>query len=154
MAEQETAKAVGDIPSGLFIVCAQNDGFLASWIQQVSFQPLLVSLCVKAGRPACDHILKGETFSINVVGEHDKSYLKHFWSGYSPDDNPLEKLPHQRSSQGGLVLDAAKSAMVCRQIKSYQPGDHHLVVAEVLASMINAPEAQSMVHLRKSGLDY
>ena len=35
------AKAVGHIPSGLFVTCVkdgeQKDGYLASWVQQISF---------------------------------------------------------------------------------------------------------------------
>ena len=49
MDERQKAQSVGDIPSGLYIVCSQNkdehkDGYLASWVQQASFKPLLISL--------------------------------------------------------------------------------------------------------------
>jgi hypothetical protein len=48
------ARALGRIPSGLFILTArfedQSTGMLASWVQQVSFDPPLVSVAVKKGR--------------------------------------------------------------------------------------------------------
>lgn len=153
------AASVGSIPSGLFIVCAKDpkgegiDGFLGSWIQQVSFDPLLVSLAVKSGRPAADYILKGEVFTINVVGEHDKSFLKHFWSGYQEDVNPFKELSY-RIEQGGVVLESAKSAMICQLKETSLPGDHNLVVAKVIDGVVNEQKAKSSVHLRKSGLDY
>ena len=48
----EASKPVGHIPSGLFIICGFDksseriDGYLASWVQQVSFRPLMVALAI------------------------------------------------------------------------------------------------------------
>jgi flavin reductase (DIM6/NTAB) family NADH-FMN oxidoreductase RutF len=72
MLHSTTATSVGHIPSGLFIVAVQDaqsntiDGYLASWVQQVSFNPLIVSLAIKPGRPAYDLIKAGHTFAINI----------------------------------------------------------------------------------------
>lgn len=157
---KEQAEAVGHIPSGLFIVCAQNaedqkiDGFLASFVQQVSFKPLLVSICIKPGRPAYDLIKSGQTFTINVVGEHEKNYMKHFWGGYDPEKNPFGEIPHKVEEGGAVVMDNAKSTIICKLKESHQPGDHEIVIAEVLDSRVHNVEAKPMVHIRKSGLDY
>lgn len=160
MEQNDSALAVGHIPSGLFIVAVQNpatgaiDGYLASWIQQISFDPLLVSLAIKPGRPAYDLIKSGAPFAINVVGDHEKTYLKHFWKGYDPDQNPFQEIDYQIGSQGGVLLKAAKSSIECQLVESYRPGDHEMVIAKVLASHIFNQEAKPMVHIRKSGKDY
>lgn len=155
---EKKASAVGHIPSGLFIVCAKDgdriDGFLGSWVQQVSFEPLLISLCIKPGRPASDKILAGETFTVNIVGDHDKNYLKHFWSGYDPEKNPFSEIPHSTNEHGGVVIEAAKSVVTCKLKQALEPGDHQLVIAEVLDSAVHEVEAKPMVHVRKSGLSY
>jgi len=71
---------VGHIPSGLFIVSVRDpisqiiDGYLASWVQQVSFDPILIALAVKSGRPAYNLIKSGQVFCINIIGEHDKPF--------------------------------------------------------------------------------
>lgn len=154
------ALAVGHIPSGLFIVCGNDisekkmDGFLASWIQQVSFDPLLISLCIKPGRPAYDFIKSGKAFSINIVGEHDKSYLKYFWKGHDPNSNPFDEIPHTISDEGTILMNQAKSTLVCELVASSQPGDHEVIIARVLESYIADEKAKPVVHLRKSGLDY
>ncbi|MBT3984532.1 MAG: flavin reductase family protein [Bacteriovoracaceae bacterium] len=156
----EVAKAVGHIPSGLFIVCAKDpessriDGFLASWVQQISFDPLLVGLCLKPGRPAYDLITKGTVFSINVVGDHDASYLKHFWKGYDPNTDPFSEIEHISIDNGAVVISRAKSTMICKIKESHSPGDHQLVVAEVIHSIVGDEKALPKVHIRKSGLDY
>lgn len=160
MLHSNTATAVGHIPSGLFIVAVQDeqsnviDGYLASWVQQVSFNPMIISLAVKPGRPAYDLIKSGQNFAINIIGDHDKSYLKHFWKGYDPANNPFSELPHVRGEHGGVILKQAKSAIECKLISSQKPGDHDIVFAEVLSSYVMNEEAKPLVHLRKSGADY
>lgn len=158
---EDKAKAVGHIPSGLFIVTAKHsatsdkiDGYLGSWIQQVSFDPLLISLCVKEGRPAYDAIMSGEPFTVNVVGKHDGSYLKHFWSGYNPEVDVFENVAHEESPEGGILLTQALSSIVCRKVSATTPGDHAVVIAEVLTSYVHNDEAKPSVHIRKSGLEY
>lgn len=160
MSNTDKATAVGHIPSGLFIVTAKHnddsgiDGFLASWIQQVSFEPLLISLCVKPGRPAYDAIMNGDIFTINVIGDHDTTYLKHFWSGYDPEKNVFEQIEHEVSDKGAVVIKQAKSSLVCKKVSASKPGDHEVVIAEVIESVVHEENAKPQVHIRKNGLDY
>lgn len=160
MLHSATATSVGHIPSGLFIVAVADaegktvDGYLASWVQQVSFNPLIVSLAVKPGRPAYDLIKSGRPFAINIVGDHDKTYLKHFWKGYDAANNPFNELPYEGGQHGGIILKQAKSSIECKLISSSKPGDHDIVFAEVLSSYVMNEEAKPMVHIRKSGADY
>ncbi len=152
--------AVGHIPSGLFIVCTQdheNDiisGYLASWIQQVSFKPLLVSIAVKPGRPAYDIIMDRNVFTVNIIGEHNHSFMKHFWHGYDPNVNPFDQLPIKKGENGGIILTDAKSTIECRMLSSIHPGDHSVIISEVLNSYIQHDDSTPLVHIRKTGLDY
>ncbi len=156
----DKAIAVGHIPSGLFIVAVNDsatgmtDGYLASWIQQVSFEPLILAVAIKPGRPAYDMIKSGKPFAINVVGDHDKTFLKHFWKGYDPANNPFNELAHEMGENGGVILKQAKSAIECQMISASSPGDHEVLFVKVLSSYMNAEESRPMVHIRKSGADY
>jgi flavin reductase (DIM6/NTAB) family NADH-FMN oxidoreductase RutF len=160
MLQPGKADAVGLIPSGLFIVAVYDpktqatDGYLASWIQQVSFNPLIVALSIKPGRPAYELIKAGNPFAINIVGDHEKSFLKHFWKGYDPAVNPFNELPHHLGEFKGLILDQAKAALECVMSESVKPGDHEVIFAEVKASHIMHTESKPMIHIRKSGADY
>jgi flavin reductase (DIM6/NTAB) family NADH-FMN oxidoreductase RutF len=158
MLHSNIATAVGHIPSGLFIISVQDgphiDGYLASFVQQVSFNPLIVALAIKPGRPAYDLIKAGKPFAVNVIGDHDKSYLKHFWKGYDPAQNPFNELPHEIGQNGGVILKQAKSAIECQLLNTVTPGDHEVVFAKVLSSYVMNEEAKPLVHIRKSGADY
>lgn len=160
MLHSDKAAAVGLIPSGLFIIAVQDlstqsmDGYLASWVQQVSFNPMMVSFAIKPGRPAYDLIKAGHPFAINIVGDHEKAFLKHFWKGYDPAQNPFHEIPHHSGEISGLILDQAKAAIECVMISSNKPGDHEVIFAEVKASHLMNAESKPMVHIRKSGTDY
>ena len=159
MEEREKAKSVGDIPSGLYIICTQNsdgtkDGYLASWVQQVSFSPLMISLSINEGRPGFDHIISGGVFTINIVGDKNSGYLKHFWKGYSPGEGPFGDIAHEVSSNGGILMSEVRSTLECKMSTKVRPGDHDIVFAEVLASYPMNDDLNPKVHLRKNGLDY
>jgi flavin reductase (DIM6/NTAB) family NADH-FMN oxidoreductase RutF len=131
---------VGFIPSGLFIVCVHKmeynllDGYLASWIQQTSFKPLLISLAIKPGRPVFDLINQGHPFTVNIVGEKEKKFLKHFWGGYDCNKNPFQNgdVSWKSSPYSGVLITDAKAALECQKISLVTPGDHHIIFAEVL----------------------
>jgi flavin reductase (DIM6/NTAB) family NADH-FMN oxidoreductase RutF len=154
----ETPVAVGHIPSGLFVIAGEYDGvktgYLASWVQQVSFEPLLISFTIKPDRPGYQAILDGKTFTVNTVGDHEANYLKHFWSGFDPEKKPFDEIPHEISEDGGLLIKSAKSAFDCRFVSKSTPGDHDVFVAEVIASYQFNEGASPKVHIRKTGLDY
>ena len=159
MSNEDAAKAVGHIPSGLFIVCAKaengnKDGYLASWVQQVSFKPMLVSLAVNPDRPGYETIVSGKPFTINIVGDHEAQYLKHFWKGYAPGEGPFGEIEHEVSENDGIIMKDAKSTIECKFVSKSKPGDHEIVIAEVVASYVQNDEAKPKVHIRKSGLDY
>ncbi|MEC7275465.1 MAG: flavin reductase family protein [Bdellovibrionota bacterium] len=154
----DKAVAVGHIPSGLFIVSVQDgdkkDGYLASWVQQVSFEPLVVAFTIKADRPGYEAIKSGKPFAINIVGDHETQYLRHFWSGYDPENSPFNSIAHENGENGGLFITDAKSSIECKYLESQVPGDHEVFFAEVLSSKVHSEEAKPKVHIRKTGLDY
>ena len=159
MEEREKAQSVGDIPSGLYIVCTNNsdgtkDGYLASWVQQASFSPLIISLSINPGRPGYEHITSGGLFTINIVGDKNSGYLKHFWKGYPPGEGPFGEVSHKISDNGGILMEEVKSTLECKMTSKAKAGDHDIVFAEVLASYPMNEDCKSKVHLRKNGLDY
>ena len=159
MDSKDISSGVGHIPSGLFIVSVQNenkfiDGYLASWVQQISFSPLMISLAISPSRPGYESIISGRSFSVNIVGEHDTQYLRHFWKGYPEDQSPFNEIDHTITENGGVLIKGAKSTIDCEFVSKINPGDHEIVIAKFLNSYVNNEEAKPKVHIRKSGLDY
>ncbi len=149
---------VGKIPSGLFIVTVahtgQQESFLASWIQQASFSPLMISMAVQPDRSVLPRLRAAGRFCINIVGHQNNGLLKPFWGGSQPGADPLEAVETYTSARGNILLRDAMAALECEWRSDVQPGDHVLVFAEVVETLLLKPDDKPMTHVRKSGGSY
>lgn len=151
------AAAIGKIPSGLFIVTTvlegRKEGYLGSWVQQTSFQPLMISLAVKPGRPCHAAIKAHGRFSVHVVGQNNGGLMKPFWSVKEGVD-PFAGLEHSLSPRGNVIIKNALAVLECEARGGALPGDHEIVFAEVVEARLLQPEDKPLFHVRKSGLSY
>ena len=150
------ATAVAKIPSGLAVLTAthkeRSTGLLASWVQQASFEPLMLTVCVKAGRPIESMIDGSGRFVVNVLGENATSLLKHFGRGFGPDDDAFAGLP-VRVRDYGVQLEACIAHVACNVTEKVPAGDHFVYIGRVVAGEAKA-DAKPYVHLRKSATSY
>lgn len=152
--------ALGRIPSGLFVVTAKLDdrstGMLASWVQQVGFEPPTISLAVRKGRLLTSWLERHPYFALNQIGQGQKHLLKHFGAGFEPDANAFEGISVTESeTHGTIVIDDAVSWMECQLAHVFATGtDHDLIVARVISGQLSDGAVEPAVHLRKSGLHY
>ena len=154
----ENTAPIGKIPSGLFIITAADgeniDGYLGSWVQQVSFNPLMIAVAIKPGRPCYDIINDKKRFCINVVGKKNNGLMKPFWKGYDPEAKPFANLQYDISNLGNVILQDSMAAIECLVEKTLTPGDHEVLFAKVENCHFINPEDQPLTHIRKSGLIY
>lgn len=155
-AEERIAAAVGKIPSGLSILTAadgeRSTAMLASWIQQASFEPLMVTVCVKKDRPIESLIDASSRFVLNIVGSEAKSLLKHFGRGFAPDEDAFKGLSTTRS-QYGVLLNDAIAHIECTVSEKLTAGDHFIYLGEAREGNV-VGDSQPYVHIRKSGGSY
>ena len=75
-------KALGRVPSGLFVITAKfedkEDAVLASWVSQCSFDPPALTIALGTLRSARLLIEASGAFIVNVLPKDDKTLLKHF----------------------------------------------------------------------------
>jgi flavin reductase (DIM6/NTAB) family NADH-FMN oxidoreductase RutF len=154
---KELAAAVGRIPSGLFIVTARNGsaetGFLASWVQQCSFEPFQLSVAVKVGRSVADWLTPDAPFVVNILEEDQTDLLVHFGKGFAPTDPAFNGLDVDPSTAGAPVLRDALAYLDCRVSGRCKTGDHELFIGRVVGGRVLA-EGRPMVHVRKNGAHY
>jgi flavin reductase (DIM6/NTAB) family NADH-FMN oxidoreductase RutF len=158
--KQMVGPALGKIPSGLAIATAQRGaertGFLASWFQQVSFDPPLVMVCVKAGRPIESLIEGSGHFALNILAEGDFASLKRYGKGFEPGQDPWAETPGDLLD-GHLAPVFAKgfAYLVLKHFRTVNAGGDHLVyVGEVIGGAVQNPEAKPYIHIRKDGFGY
>ena len=148
--------AIGRIPSGCMVLTAkhgqQSTGILVSWVQQASFEPPAITVCVKKLRPIEQLIDDSAHFVVNVIGQDAGAYLRHFKETFPLEKPAFEGIKHH-AAEAGIVLDDCIGHMCCKVIAKYESGDHWLYVGKVIDGHGN-PNAQPHVHLRKSGMNY
>lgn len=155
--EKQLAAALGRIPSGLFILTArkngQETGFLASWVQQCSFQPPMVSVAIQPKRAVIAFLPEGAAFSLNLLEDGQTDMIAHFGKGFSPDEEAFTGLEVERPGPGGPILKEALAVLECQVVRRVPAGDHDLFLAQVNSGRL-FNEGRPMVHVRKNGFHY
>lgn len=148
---------LGRVPSGIFILTIgsgeRSTGMLASFVMQAGFEPPMVSVAVKLGRYVCDWITEGQPFVLNVVGEGQNHFLKHFGKGFEPGAPAFEGISNSRCPRGVPILSEALGHLECEPVSHVDSGDHRIFLARVVRGGL-MHDLKPMVHVRKSGATY
>ena len=157
MSAEPLASAMGRIPSGLFVLTLSRGdietGMLASWVQQSSFQPPLISLAINPKRDLAGLLTAESLFTLNILEDTQTDMIVHFGRGFALNEPAFTDLDVIRGQSNGPILAEALAFLTC-QVKSRHPaGDHDLFVAQVIDGRM-LDEGHPMVHVRKSGAHY
>ncbi len=142
--------AIGKLPSSLAILTCGEHAMLASWIQQASFDPLILTVAIKSGRPMLVTVATAKSFALSLLAEDSNALMTVFAKG---EDGALAKVAHAPSPSGHPILKDALAWLECRVRQTVPTGDHVLVVAEVIGGAIQR-EGKPRVHLRRNGFSY
>ncbi len=157
MSKDSVAEAVGKIPSGIFVVTAKKGeeeaALLASWVQQVSFDPLRLSMAVKKDRPIERFLKEKALFAIHILGKTQKHLYQHFAKVKSGDPRPFEGINITYSSNGSPILSEALAVLECRVVIQVDGGDHQLMIADIEDGKLLQKD-EPRTHVRKSGSTY
>ncbi|VTS01043.1 flavin reductase family protein [Tuwongella immobilis] len=150
--------ALGRIPSGLSIITARHGdattGMLASWVQQCSFEPPMVSFAIRQGRPVGEWLQVGAAFTINLLADDQKKLIGHFGKGFALDQPAFEGLNIRTEGNSAPILNDSLAYLLCRVTGRVLTGDHELILGSVHGGALQMADAKPMVHVRKSGLHY
>jgi len=99
------------IPYGLFVVTTKHEGEVGAatinWMTQVSFQPPLVALGVKADSGTLAHIKACGEFAVNVLGTGQKDSAFAFFKPTQVDGNNDQR-PRVRHERDGRPAPARR----------------------------------------------
>lgn len=155
--ESRISPVLGSIPSGLFIVTVrkgeERGAFLASWIQQTSFHPPMITMAMSNDRPIGSWFQSRRIFGVHILGDHHKKLLKHFAKPPEDPTKVFEGLLTHTSSFGIPVLTESLSLLECSVVKTVLSGDHTLIIGEVLDGR-EFQHGKPKIHVRKTGFTY
>jgi 3-hydroxy-9,10-secoandrosta-1,3,5(10)-triene-9,17-dione monooxygenase reductase component len=151
------ARALGRIPSGLYIVTTVEDGrpigFLGSFVQQLGFDPPVVCVAVAKNRPHLAHIEGHGGFALSVLDEASQGAKSAFLRRLPEGVTPFDGLRVGPTATGRPVLLEALAWVDCRLTGKHDVGDHVVVFGTVIEGALQR-EGDPHVHLRKNGLGY
>ena len=149
---------LGRVPSGIFILTVgtgpRATGMLSSWVMQAGFEPPMISIAIKLGRYVCDWLAEGKPFVLNLVGESQTDFLKHFGKGFEPGAPAFEGLAITHCARGVPLLKDALGHLECEPVRHVDSGDHRVFLANVVRGRLNHGDLAPMVHVRKTGTKY
>jgi flavin reductase (DIM6/NTAB) family NADH-FMN oxidoreductase RutF len=148
-------KAIGRIPSGVFILTARhenrNHAIMASWVQQTSFHPPALSIALAKNRPIAEAIRASKRLALSVIPDDDKSLMKHYARPLPEGADALDGVRVMETPNGLPALADSLTWIECRLMQTYDfGGDHELFVCEVVAGAI-LKEGKPFSHVRGTG---
>jgi flavin reductase (DIM6/NTAB) family NADH-FMN oxidoreductase RutF len=151
------AAALGRVASGIFILTARHGehetGMVASWVQQASFAPPMITIAVKHGRYIGDWIAESRAFAVSMLSEEQKFILSQFGAGFEPGVPAFADVEIERHSTGCPILSEALAYLDCRVTTEVTAGDHRVFVGEIAAGAV-LHDDRPMIHVRRSGRHY
>lgn len=119
--ESQLSHAIGQIPSGLFILtAAYNDsrsGVLVAWVQQCAAEPPLVMAAVSTSLPVVPLIRDSRSFTLCQISAEDRLLERKFECAPMHGDDPFVSLPVTLSPGGAPILQRALSWLECEVVR-------------------------------------
>lgn len=151
------SRALGRIPSALYIVSTLRDGapagFVGSLVQQVGFAPPMLCLAVAKEREPLRNLRTCGRFSLSLLDAGTRSHMGPFLKPHASGSSPYDGLALGRTPAGMPYLADGLAWFDCRIVSELSSGDHVVLFAEVEAAA-TLREGDPQVHLRRNGLAY
>lgn len=127
-------QTVGQFATGVAIIATEMGkeihGMTANAFTSLSLNPMLVLFCVDKRAKMAEFMQKARGFSINFLRD-DQHALSTYFAGVwkEPKAPPFRFV----AWEGGPRLEGCASALGCRLHKTFDGGDHFIIIGEVQA---------------------
>lgn len=142
------------IPNALALVGSragdERNAMTASWITQLSMDPVLIGVAVDNDAVTHRLISEGGSFTVNLWDAEDTKVFVKFSKPATDDGDALNGRPVRPATTGAPIFEDALAWMDCEVRQSIDLGTHTLFVGEVVDAGINNddPRAAAMSDTR------
>lgn len=110
----------------------------ASWVTQVSMEPVLIGVGVDNKAVTHRLITEGGSFSVNLWSAEDTRVFVKFSKPATRDGNTLNERPVRQGKTGAPIFDDAVAWMDCEVRQAVDMGTHTFFVGELVdAGMVD-----------------
>lgn len=135
------------IPNALALIGSRSgdewNGMTASWVTQVSMDPVLIGVAVDNKALTHRLISEGGSFSVNLWSAEDTRVFVKFSKPAVREDNRLNDRAVRQERTGAPVFEEAVAWLDCAVRQAIDFGTHTLFVGEVVDAGINDPDARA-----------
>jgi flavin reductase (DIM6/NTAB) family NADH-FMN oxidoreductase RutF len=140
-------KVTWKIPNALALIGSRSgderNGMTASWITQLSMEPVLVGVAVDNEAVTHRLIAEGGCFTVNLWDADETKVFVKFSKPAVDDGAALNGRPVHPATTGAPVFDEAIAWMDCEVAHRLDLGTHTLFVGEVVDAGINDDSARA-----------
>ena len=125
---------IGHYPTGVTVVTAlrpdaQPAGLTANSVTSVSLDPPLVLVCVSEHSSSLEAILSSGAFAVNILGAGGAETAARFAS--EEGHRRFDGVDYSTKEGGGPVLDDVVAWLACELYRTFEAGDHIILVGRV-----------------------
>ncbi len=134
--EKSWQQALGQMTYGIYVLTTfyqeEINGMIASWVSQISYDPLLLMAAVHPNRYSHGLIEQSGCFALHVPAKGQSDFLRRF-KGPDPGKK-FADLAWQRGTTGCPIIENCLAWFECRVTATYRPGNHTLFLGEVVGA--------------------
>ena len=127
-------KTLGKMTYGIYVLTSfyknEVNGMIASWVSQISYEPLLVMAAVHPNRYSHQLIEKSGCFALHIIDRRQADFLSRF-KGPDPKAK-FSSIQWERGQTGCPILSECLAYLACRVKARCAPGNHTLFLGEVV----------------------
>ena len=131
--KDEWIQALGTMTYGIYVLTSfykeEINGMIASWVSQVSYDPLLMMVAVHTNRYSHSLIENSGCFALHVVPREQSDLLKRFKG--SDAGTKFTSIQWKRGTTGCPVLEDCIAYFEAKVVDSIRPGNHTLFIGKV-----------------------
>jgi flavin reductase (DIM6/NTAB) family NADH-FMN oxidoreductase RutF len=121
-AELNIDQALGQIPSGLFVLTSSHDGMrsgaLTQWVQMCSEEPPLVMVSMAKGLAVEPLVRDSRGFALCQISDGDRLLVRKFNTPPERGDDPFVALPARIGTcSGAPIIERAMSYLECELVR-------------------------------------
>ena len=139
--KEEWIKALGSMTYGIYGLTTfykdEINGMIASWVSQVSYDPLLIMVAVHQNRFSHRLIEQSNCFVLHALTQAQADFLQRFKGSGSKEK--FTGIQWGRGTTGCPVLSDCLAYFECMVKAKYTPGNHTLFIGEVIDARVVTP---------------
>ena len=155
MNEKFRKQALRMFSYGVYVLTSKfEDHYCAAtvtWVSQASFEPLLISVCIKRDSASYKVVKERGEFLLHIIGENQRDLAASFFKQTALKNGLINNQEYHLQDNLPLLKEAP-AYLKCRVLNIIENGDHPLFLSEVNNAVVY--QELEPLQLRSTGWSY